>query len=125
MASVLVGGLDETWSEPPGRAVRPEAASSVGPVAIHYGASLPPCLGTAIAPRRRARFRQALLGLSPNQGYAIPHRQLHGDHPIVPGNAVVDLANGASGLRVVAVVQHASAPERVVDGHQAAWRKTR
>src|SRR5947207_1048323 len=61
MASVLVGGLDETWSEPPGRAVRPEAASSVGPIAIHYWASLRPCLGTAIAPRRRARFRQTLL----------------------------------------------------------------
>src|SRR5438046_2116826 len=52
---------DETWSEPPGRAVRPEAASSVGPIAIHYWASLRPCLGTAIAPRRRARFRQTLL----------------------------------------------------------------
>src|SRR5437764_5092805 len=47
---------------PSGRAVRPEATSSVGPIAIHYWASLRPCLGTAIAPRRRARFRQALLG---------------------------------------------------------------
>src|SRR3954454_19310268 len=55
------GGLDETWSVPPGRAVRPEAASSVGPIAIHYWASLRPCLGTAMAPRRRARFRQTLL----------------------------------------------------------------
>src|ERR1043166_2593860 len=36
---------------PSGRAVRPEAASSVGPRAIHYWASLSPCLGTAIAPR--------------------------------------------------------------------------
>src|SRR6185369_3477456 len=33
----------------------------VGPIAIHYWASLRPCLGTAIAPRRRARFRQTLL----------------------------------------------------------------
>src|SRR5205823_1857048 len=57
----LVGGLDEAWTEPPSRAVRPEAASSVGPVVIHYSASLRPCLGTAIAPRRRARFRQTLL----------------------------------------------------------------
>src|SRR5205823_10125256 len=56
-----LGGLDETWPEPSGRAVRPEAASSVGPIAIHYWASLRPCLGTAIAPRRRARFRQTLL----------------------------------------------------------------
>src|SRR5438477_529096 len=43
------------------RAVRPEAASSVGPIVIHYWASLRPCLGTAIAPRRRAPFRQTLL----------------------------------------------------------------
>src|SRR5205814_2313375 len=56
-----LGGLDETWPEPSGRAVRPEAASSVGPIAIHYWAFLRPCLGTAIAPRRRARFRQTLL----------------------------------------------------------------
>src|SRR5436190_10440698 len=55
------GGLDETPSVPPGRAVRPESASSVAPVVIHYRDSLRPCLGTAIAPRRRARFRQALL----------------------------------------------------------------
>src|SRR5204862_3312881 len=46
---------------PPCRAVRPEAASSVAPVVIHYRDSLRPCLGTAIAPRRRARFRQTLL----------------------------------------------------------------
>src|SRR5438105_12031863 len=57
----LEGGLDETWSEPSGRAARPEAASSVAPVVIHYRGSLRPCLGTAIAPRRRARFRQTLL----------------------------------------------------------------
>jgi hypothetical protein len=46
---------------PSGRAVRPEAASSVGPVAIHYRDSLRSCLGTATAPRRRTRFRQTLL----------------------------------------------------------------
>src|SRR5204862_876755 len=57
-----LGGLDATWSKSSGRAVRPDAASSVGPIAIHYWASLRPCLGTAIAPRRRARFRQTLLG---------------------------------------------------------------
>src|SRR2546422_10809408 len=57
----LLGGLDETASVSSGRAVRSEAASSVGPIAIHYWASLRPCLETAIAPRRRARFRQTLL----------------------------------------------------------------
>src|SRR5439155_13131550 len=67
-----VGGLDETWSVPSGRAVRPEAASSVGPVAIHYRASLRPCLGTAIAPRRRARFRQTLLVSSSATGEFAP-----------------------------------------------------
>src|SRR5438874_13529265 len=46
---------------PPCRAVRPEAASSVAPVVIHYSDSLRPCLGTAIAPRRRALSRQTLL----------------------------------------------------------------
>src|SRR5215831_7074097 len=56
-----LGGLDETTSVPSGRAARPEAASSVGPIAVHYWASLRPCLGTVIAPRRRARFRQTLL----------------------------------------------------------------
>src|SRR5215468_2294870 len=55
-----LGGLDETTSVPSGRAARPAAVSSVGPIAIHYWASLRPCLGTAIAPRRRARFRQSL-----------------------------------------------------------------
>jgi hypothetical protein len=64
-------------SEPPGRAVRPEAASSVGPIAIHYWASLRPCLGTAIAPRRRARFRQSLLvaGQNPRRRVAIVEDQ--------------------------------------------------
>src|SRR5262249_14661601 len=56
-----LGGLDETTSVPSGRAARPEAASSVGPIAVHYWASLRPCLGTVIASRRRARFRQTLL----------------------------------------------------------------
>jgi cytochrome c551/c552 len=55
------GGFDETVAVPPGRAARPEAASSFGPIAIHYWASLRPRLGTAIAPRRRAPFRQTLL----------------------------------------------------------------
>ena len=57
---VCVGGLDETPAEPPERAARPEAASSVAPVPSRYERSLRPCLGTSIAPRRRAIFRQAL-----------------------------------------------------------------
>ena len=49
------GGLDEIPSEPPpGRAARPEAASSVAPVPTGYARSLRPTLGTTIAPRRRA-----------------------------------------------------------------------
>src|SRR5207342_3944745 len=57
-----LGGLDETSSEPPGRAARPDAASSVASVPFRYARSLRPCLGTSIAPRRRATFRQTLLG---------------------------------------------------------------
>src|SRR3954452_10361177 len=49
---------------PPERAARPDAASSVAPVASRYERSLRPCLGTTIAPRRRALFRQTLLGVS-------------------------------------------------------------
>ncbi len=37
----FVGGLNETLSVPSGRAVRPEAASSVAPIANHYRA---PCV---------------------------------------------------------------------------------
>src|SRR5262245_7515673 len=39
----------------------PMAASSVAPVASGHERSLRPCLGTIIAPRRRATFRQTLL----------------------------------------------------------------
>jgi hypothetical protein len=45
---------------PPGRAARPEAASSVGPIVKNYWPSREArsaerhCLGTTIAPRRRA-----------------------------------------------------------------------
>src|SRR6266571_6677069 len=46
---------------PPGRAARPDAASSVAPIANCYRHSLRPCLGTTIASRRRAAFRQTLL----------------------------------------------------------------
>src|ERR671924_175233 len=55
------GGFGEIWSEPPGRAARPDAASSIAPIVIHYRGSLRPCLGTSIAPLRRATFRQTLL----------------------------------------------------------------
>src|SRR4051812_29926972 len=57
-----VGGLDETSAVPPEHAARPDAASSVAPVVIHYRDSLRPCLRTISAPRRRATFRQTLLG---------------------------------------------------------------
>jgi hypothetical protein len=57
----LLRGPGETQSVPPGRAARTEAASSVAPVASGYERSLRPCLGTTIAPLRRAAFRQALL----------------------------------------------------------------
>src|SRR2546426_12283818 len=46
---------------PSGRAARSEAASSVAPVFHQYGRSLRPCLGTTIAPRRRATLHQTLL----------------------------------------------------------------
>jgi hypothetical protein len=39
----------------------PRAASSVAPVASGYEPSLRPCLGTTIAPLRRATFHQSLL----------------------------------------------------------------
>jgi hypothetical protein len=39
----------------------PRTASSVAPVCHRYGRSLRPCLGTSIAPRRRATFHQTLL----------------------------------------------------------------
>ena len=43
----------------------PRTASSVAPVANSYERSLRPCLGTIIAPRRRATFRQTLLSSEP------------------------------------------------------------
>jgi prepilin-type N-terminal cleavage/methylation domain-containing protein len=54
---------------PQGRAGRPEAASSVAPVSQGYERSLRPCLGTTIAPQRRATFRQALL--ASERGYTL------------------------------------------------------
>jgi eukaryotic-like serine/threonine-protein kinase len=56
-----LGGLGETPAESPGRARRPESASSVAPIASRYRRSLRPSLGTPIAPWRRAAFHQALL----------------------------------------------------------------
>src|SRR5256885_14925484 len=60
-ARTYQGGLDEISAVSPDRAARPDAASSVAPVVIHYRDSLRPCLRTSIAPRRRATFRQTLL----------------------------------------------------------------
>src|SRR5262249_28070364 len=56
-----IGALGATVTRPPGRAARPDAASSVAPVASGYEHSLRPCLGTIIAARQRAPFRRALL----------------------------------------------------------------
>src|SRR5205823_5959448 len=56
-----LGGFGETPAVPPDRAARPDPASSVAPVVVHYRDSLRPCLRTSIAPRRRATFRQTLL----------------------------------------------------------------
>jgi F-type H+-transporting ATPase subunit a len=64
MKRAFRGGLGETAAEPSGRAARPEAASSVAPISRRYGRSLRPCLGTTIAPRQRALFRQALLAVT-------------------------------------------------------------
>src|SRR6266536_2596396 len=54
-------GLGETQTVPSERAARPQAASSVAPVASRYERSLRPRLGTGFAPRRRAASRQGLL----------------------------------------------------------------
>src|SRR5436190_12099854 len=72
---------------PPERAARPDAASSVAPVVIHYRDFLRPCLRTSIAPRRRATFRQALLLRELLQRRVVEHqtplgpivREAHGD----------------------------------------------
>ena len=58
----LVGGYDETQTVSSARAARPEdgVLSRVDSAAIER--SLRPCLGTTIAPRERAAFRQTLLG---------------------------------------------------------------
>ena len=56
----LLGGFGEIPAVPPGRAARPQAASSVAPVSQGYERSLRPCLGTSIAPWRRALSRQTL-----------------------------------------------------------------
>ena len=57
------GGFGEIWAEPPGRAARPEAGSSVAPVVVTTGAPCVRGLGTSIAPRRRAISRQTLLAI--------------------------------------------------------------
>ena len=87
-----LGGLGETAAMPPGRAARPEAASSVGPIVRNYWPSLRPCLGTTIAPRRRARFHQALLALIGAAALALAgcganDKAASGGAEIVPANA--------------------------------------
>ena len=63
-ASRIAGSL--TKARPPERAARPEDGPRA-PALIRCEHSLRPCLGTTIAPRRRATFRQALLVLLPDQ----------------------------------------------------------
>jgi hypothetical protein len=57
----LLGGLGETGAVPSGRAVRPEDGVLSRPRTGRYEGSLRSCLGTTIAPRRRATFHQTLL----------------------------------------------------------------
>src|SRR4249919_1952052 len=52
-----------SMAEPPGRAARPAAGSSVAPVVVTTGTPCVRGLGTTIAPRRRATFHQTLLAL--------------------------------------------------------------
>src|ERR671922_765669 len=90
-AVLLLGGFDETAAVPPGRAARPEAASSVASVSHRYERSLRPCLGTTIAPLRRATFRQTL-----------PSRNLRGAAGVetymrlLPASAVLLLSLGGA-----------------------------
>jgi VanZ family protein len=105
----LTEGLDETSSVPPGRAARPDAASSAASVPSRYERSLRPRLGTSIAPRRRAKFRQALpgrdvpaflLGLA----YAVTdelHQELVRGRHASPFDVAVDAAGLALGLLVL------------------------
>jgi large subunit ribosomal protein L25 len=55
-----IGGLGEAPAVPPGYAARPEAASSVASVSMDTNAPCVPCLGTTVAPWRRATLHQAL-----------------------------------------------------------------
>ena len=58
-----LGGLARIPPVPQGCAARPESGASVAPVTVATGATLRPCLGTTIAPLRRAAFRQAFLAV--------------------------------------------------------------
>src|SRR5437762_7475987 len=63
------------------------------------------------------------LRVSANQRDAVAHRKHRNRDPRVAHQAVVHLANCLRALRVVALVDHAAAPERVVERHQAAGRQ--
>ena len=67
---------------PPGRAARPEGGSSVAPQLTSLGAPCVRALGTTIAPRRRALFRQTLLESSGSGGGHSPRNA--GDHQAIP-----------------------------------------
>src|SRR6266545_6126314 len=123
----LLGGLDEIVAVPPGRAVRPEAASSVAPVVVHYRDSLRPCLGTAIAPRRRALFRQTLLVAVSDASEAAPAGGLDAHEVARPQVerglprdrlAVHEVAPGGAGLAATRALRSPPAP--LADEGQAA-----
>jgi 23S rRNA (cytidine1920-2'-O)/16S rRNA (cytidine1409-2'-O)-methyltransferase len=63
----LLGGLGETTGWAVGARCSPRGRVLSRTQARKPGRSLRPCLGTTIAPRRRATFRQALLGVEPDR----------------------------------------------------------
>src|SRR6185503_10765753 len=100
----LKGGLDEKPAVPSERAARPEAASSVAPVASGYEHSLRPCLGTTIAPQRRALSRQALLA---HRGDELAGDRLRGGRARGDHEAGVVAGEGADDLRVLQPIERA------------------
>ena len=82
---------------PPGRAARPEAASSVGPIVNNYWPSLRPCLGTIIAPGRRANSVKHSYSSSANSGRTYSSNVARSQLATVVGvSAVTDAVRGTS-----------------------------
>jgi hypothetical protein len=99
-----LGGFAEIWSEPPGRTARPDAGSSVAPVMAITGAPCVCGLGTTIAPRRRATFRQTLLA-----------GQAAGDLAavVLPTRRGVDLRHDAGAVAGLDRVAHRGRPRQL------------